>query len=123
TLLAATCLGAFPWAWGTTPSPVAQVDFDRAVARATALVDASRKVEGASPAIAVIFVRAGVESIVRVEGVADVRTGVPADGRTAFYVASMTKSFVGLLAAKLDAMGILPLATTLAGQWPALLLP
>lgn len=39
------------------------------------------------------------------------------------YIASVTKSFVGLLAAKLDAEGVLSLDATLADMWPGLDLP
>ena len=47
----------------------------------------------------------------------------PADARTRFYIASQTKSFMGLLAATLDARGTFPLSTTLADVWPDLRLP
>lgn len=39
------------------------------------------------------------------------------------YIASVTKSFVGLLAARLDAEGVLSLDATLKGLWPELRLP
>ncbi|MFC4348965.1 serine hydrolase domain-containing protein [Kordiimonas lipolytica] len=39
------------------------------------------------------------------------------------YIASVTKSFVGLLAARLDAEGVLSLDATLADEWPSLELP
>lgn len=42
---------------------------------------------------------------------------------TPLYIASVTKSFMGLLAAKLDADGIVPLDATLADMWPSLDLP
>lgn len=39
------------------------------------------------------------------------------------YIASVSKSFTGLLAAKLDADGVLSLDATLAEEWPSLELP
>jgi CubicO group peptidase (beta-lactamase class C family) len=45
------------------------------------------------------------------------------DADTLFYIASQTKSFMGLLAAALDRKGLLPLDTTLADVWPDLRLP
>lgn len=42
---------------------------------------------------------------------------------TPVYIASVTKSFMGLLAAKLDADGVLPLKSTIAEAWPELKLP
>ncbi len=47
----------------------------------------------------------------------------PVTADTPFYIASQTKAFVGLLAAKLDAKGILKLDSTLADHWPDLKLP
>ncbi len=49
--------------------------------------------------------------------------GNPVTMDTRFYIASVTKSFMGLLAAKLDADGIIPLDSTLADMWPSLELP
>ncbi len=46
-----------------------------------------------------------------------------ADPDTLFYLASQTKSYVGLLAAILDSDGRLPLRATLADVWPDLVLP
>lgn len=39
------------------------------------------------------------------------------------YVASVSKSFLGLLAARLDAEGVIPLGASLADMWPSLKLP
>ena len=49
--------------------------------------------------------------------------GQPVTMDTPFYIASVTKSFVGLLAAKLDADGVLSLDAPLADLWPTLDLP
>ena len=51
------------------------------------------------------------------------REGRPARPDTPFYLASQTKSYVGLLAARLDADAILPLEHSLEDVWPGLTLP
>ena len=61
--------------------------------------------------------------LLRVRGAANAQLALPAGPDTVFYVASQTKSYVGLVAAELDADGTLPLATTLAEVWPDLSLP
>ncbi len=48
---------------------------------------------------------------------------VPLDMDTRLYIASVSKSFMGLLAARLDAEGVLSLDATLADEWPELGLP
>jgi CubicO group peptidase (beta-lactamase class C family) len=47
----------------------------------------------------------------------------PLDMDDRLYIASVSKSFTGLLAAKLDAEGVLSLDATLAEEWPSLDLP
>ena len=101
-------------------APVAQAAFDRAVRHVTALAEATRAVPGAPPAMAVIAVTEGREPVIHVSGIADMRTGAPADADTPFYIASMTKAYVGLLAAELDRRGVLDLDSTLADHWPDL---
>lgn len=59
----------------------------------------------------------------RVRGPAILGEDRPMSMDTRLYIASVTKSFVGLLAAKLDAEGVLPLDMSLADAWPALTLP
>lgn len=100
-----------------------QTDFDRAVSRVQPLVEATRAVPGAAPAFAFIAVRRGAPPLILVDGVADVRSGAKADGDTPFYIASMTKAYMGLLAAELDRQGVLKLDSTLADHWPDLRIP
>jgi CubicO group peptidase (beta-lactamase class C family) len=71
----------------------------------------------------VIVVTGDGRRLVRVYGEAKAGSGHAVTADSAFYIASMTKAFVGLLAARLDAEGVLPLNTTLAGIWPGLELP
>ncbi|WP_417449261.1 serine hydrolase domain-containing protein [Kordiimonas sp.] len=47
----------------------------------------------------------------------------PLSMETPLYIASVSKSFMGLLAANLDADGVLSLDATLASEWPGLDLP
>jgi CubicO group peptidase (beta-lactamase class C family) len=60
---------------------------------------------------------------IRVHGETKAGSGHAVTADSAFYIASMTKAYVGLLAARLDAEGVLRLDTTLAGIWPGLELP
>jgi CubicO group peptidase (beta-lactamase class C family) len=55
--------------------------------------------------------------------VRDVATQRPLDLDTPIYIASQTKSYIGLLAHQLDRQGVLSLDSTLADHWPRLKLP
>lgn len=109
---------------GTQSSVFAQsmpkADFERAAQRVGSLAEATRKVPGAAPAMALVIVAEGAEPIIMVSGIADMRTGAKADADTPFYVASMTKAYVGLLAHELDRKGVLDLDSTLGSHWPEL---
>ncbi|WP_106640760.1 serine hydrolase [Allosphingosinicella vermicomposti] len=113
-----------PIALAATPSVADdREDFDRAVDRVRPLVEAARSVPGAPPALAFIAVRKDAPPVVLVDGVADVRSGAKVDGDTPFYIASMTKAYMGLLAAELDRKGVLKLDSTVADHWPDLRIP
>ena len=85
-------------------------------------LDALMRVPGGTPAMAAVIVQGDAGWIdVRGRVRAD-RDGL-ADADTRFYIASQTKSFIGLLAAVLDARGEFPLSRTLAEVWPDLRLP
>lgn len=58
----------------------------------------------------------------RAFGVRDVRTGAPLTLDTPIYNASLTKSYTGVLAAQLDADGILPISARLTDTWPRITL-
>ena len=85
-----------------------------------ALVKATRAVKGTAPAVALVIVARGQKPVVLVDGTADVRSGTKADANTPFYIASMTKAYVGVLALELDRKGILKLDSSVADYWPNL---
>jgi len=60
---------------------------------------------GVIPGVSVAVVQEGKPIYLRGFGMADVETGLPVTPNTLFYIASSTKSFVGLTAALLDARG------------------
>jgi CubicO group peptidase (beta-lactamase class C family) len=77
-------------------------------------LDAAHAIPGAFPAASATIVQGDATPWIHVRG---------ADDDTLFYIASQTKSFLGLLGATLDRRGVLPLDTTLAEIWPDLALP
>lgn len=94
----------------------------RATQRVIETAEAVQSVPGASPALAVVIV--GEEKpTVWVEGSVDAGGAAAADRDTPFYIASMTKAYVGLLAVELDRKGVLPLDARLADFWPGLSIP
>lgn len=125
-----TCLLLSLWAGSAlavTPSP-AKPDAAQAVAPALTkpiqqALDAAIAVPGAAPAIAAVVVQGDALPWIHVRGRARADRDGAADADTRFYIASQTKSFVGLLAAVLDARGEFPLSRTLAEVWPNLRLP
>jgi CubicO group peptidase (beta-lactamase class C family) len=86
-------------------------------------VDAAVRTPGGSPAMAAVIVQVDAAPWIHVRGRLRANDGASADADSRFYIASQTKSFVGLLAAVLDARGEFPLSTTLADVWPELRLP
>jgi CubicO group peptidase (beta-lactamase class C family) len=76
-----------------------------------------------SPGMAVVVVTGDGRRYIRVHGETKAGSGYAVTPESAFYIASMTKAYMGLLAARLDAEGVLPLETTLADVWPRLELP
>lgn len=72
------------------------------------------------PGLALSLVTTDGVVVERGWGVRDVARGGPVDARTGFYVASSTKSFVGLLAALLDHRGWLDLDAPLTDCLPGL---
>ena len=82
-----------------------------------------RKVPGAFPAVSAVVVQGEATPLMFVDGVAHAGRPGKVDRESQFYIASQTKSFIALLAARLDESGVLPLDTTLAQIWPQLTLP
>jgi CubicO group peptidase (beta-lactamase class C family) len=87
------------------------------------VVDRLAQTKGGFAGYAVAMVSEGQPDFFKMVGVANAQTGAPVTASTAFYVASMTKSYTGVLAARLDREGVLPLSATLAGVWPEVVLP
>jgi len=75
------------------------------------------------PGYAVVAVTADEVLLMYADGVRRASTGAPMTPDTPVYVASQTKAYMGLLAARLDAEGVLSLDSTLADHWPDLELP
>jgi CubicO group peptidase (beta-lactamase class C family) len=86
-------------------------------------VDRLGRAKGGLAGYSVIIAAEGHPDFLKTYGIADARTGAPVTSSTAFYIASMTKSYTGLLAARLDREGVLPLSTPLTAIWPDLRLP
>ncbi len=79
--------------------------------------------EGIDPGYGVVVVTAEDVLLNRTDGVRHTATGAPFTPDTPIYIASQTKAYMGLLAARLDAEGILSLDSTIADHWPGLDLP
>lgn len=94
------------------------------IARAVDSLAARVVTGGVSPALGVAVVLDGRTILARAYGMADVTEGIPADGRTLWYIASTSKSFTGFALALLAQRKVLdfltPIATLLPGvEWPA----
>lgn len=81
------------------------------------------ELEGFAPGSVVAIATSTGQSIIRTDGVLNADLQNPVTPNSHFYIASMTKSYLGLLAAELDAEGVLSLEFTLADAWPDLSLP
>lgn len=114
-------------ALAATPSPVKSDAARRIAPTLTAPIrhalDAAIRVPGAAPAMAAVVVQGDAPPWIHVRGRTRADRDTAADADTRFYIASQTKSFIGLLAAVLDARGKFPLSRTLAEVWPGVQLP
>ncbi|HEX6084555.1 MAG TPA: serine hydrolase domain-containing protein [Thermoanaerobaculia bacterium] len=70
------------------------------------------------PSLGVAVVKDGKTLLTRGYGLRDVANQVPADADTVYYIASSTKSYVGLLAATLAARGVVDLDAPLSRYLP-----
>ncbi|MCX7514734.1 serine hydrolase domain-containing protein [Frateuria hangzhouensis] len=102
-----------------TPKP----SVERAAARIAQALATVQQTPNSFPAYSAVFVHGADERWIYVNGRVREDRPTPADADTLFYIASQTKSFMGLLAAELDRKGVFPLDTTLAQVWPKLALP
>ena len=72
------------------------------------------------PSLGVAVVKDGKTLLTRGYGLRDVAGNVPADADTVYYIASSTKSYVGLLAATLAARGVIDLDAPISRYLPEL---
>ena len=86
-------------------------------------IERLRKDPSVPPGFAIVVVEGNNTVFERAYGTRDLRTNDPLTLDAPVYTASTTKSFVGLLAAQLDAAGVLPLNATLRDVWSAISLP
>jgi len=93
---------------------------ERLIARS---VDELVKVPGGIAGYSVVIAAEGSPDFILTRGVANAAADSPVTPDTAFYIASQTKSYTGLLASRLDREGVLRLDTTLAQVWPGLRMP
>lgn len=108
-----------PWTAAAEPARVASA----LTAPIGQSLDAAMRVPGAAPAMAAVVVQGDAAPWIHVRGRVRADRDTLANADTRFYIASQTKSFIGLLAAVLDARGEFPLSRTLAQVWPELQLP
>jgi CubicO group peptidase (beta-lactamase class C family) len=120
-LLACLVLAHLSLAKAATPDEAARVQAAADGVR-DALVDL-QAIPGAVPAVMAVVVQGDATPLRLVRGKARAGESAPVDRDSHFYIASQTKSFMGLLGAHLDETGVLPLDTTLADVWPGLALP
>src|SRR5437868_14395074 len=103
--------------------PVARTRLAATTSLVARTVDELIKVPGGIAGYGVVIAAEGAPDYFLMRGVANALTKEPVTADTAFYIASQTKSYTGLLAAKLDREGVLPLDTTLGRALPRLRLP
>lgn len=123
-LLACLALSGAPAVAQPAPDPApaaaSAARIDLAAAKIGALLDRAAAQRDAFPAAALVIVTRDRAVLVEARGVTRAGSGRPVTTDTPFYVASETKSFVGLLAADLDEKKVLPLDTSLTQVWPNL---
>jgi CubicO group peptidase (beta-lactamase class C family) len=127
-LALAGCLCAVAAASGNASTPRATEHVTPPAIREAAVqigqtLEAVQQTPGSFPAFSAVIVHGADAPLIEVHGRARADRSAPADRHTLFYIASQTKSFIGLLAAILDRKGVLTLDTTLAQVWPGLRLP
>lgn len=122
-IVSLSCVFLFLLPWAATVSATPPRVASTLTAPIGRALDEAMRVPGAAPAMAAVIVQGDAAPWIQVRGRVRADRDVQADADTRFYVASQTKSFVGLLAAVLDARGEFALSKTLADVWPGLQLP
>ena len=105
------------------PSTVSAEAWTRITEGLDRFLEQVEALEEYAPGTAVVVVTGDGRRYIRVHGETKAGSGDSVTADSAFYIASMTKAYMGLLAARLDAEGVLPLESTLAAVWPGLRLP
>jgi CubicO group peptidase (beta-lactamase class C family) len=118
----------FAWSLALVPmsavgAPIEKGRFEATRRLTTEAVDRLAQAQGGLAGYSVIIAAEGQPDFIKTYGVANAKTGAPVTPSTAFYVASMTKPYTGLIAARLDRERILPVSTPLSAVWPGLRLP
>ena len=103
--------------------PVPPAQFNATTALVTEAVDRLAETKGGLAGYSVVIAADGHGDFVKTQGFANTQTKAPVTPSTAFYIASMTKSYTGLIAARLNREGVLTLTSSLADLWPNLALP
>lgn len=107
----------------TFAAPAAALDRSAFEQQFGALVEALRASPNAPPGFAVIVTDGQQVVFEGAYGVRNLETGAPMTLDTPIVAASISKSHTALLAARLDAAGVLSLDASLADVWPDLALP
>ncbi len=102
---------------------VSEEEFARVTQQVDILMDQLTAQEGFAPGSVVVVATAEGRRWVRSDGVLNVETGAEATAESQFYIASMTKAYMGLLAQRLHEEGVLSLDAVLTDFWPELVLP
>jgi len=84
-----------------------------------AFIEDAGAADGAPPAFAVVVIHDGETAIITQGNVGTAEAPTPVTAHTPFYIASITKSYIGLLATVLDENGVLPLEMSLASALPS----
>lgn len=120
-LTAPACAAAAPGAPAASSAVTQDAARDAAFQRSIgAFIDGLRATGYAPPGFVVVVSHEGRVVFEQAYGVRDATTGEPLTLDTPVYTASITKAYTGLMAAQLDARGLLSLDSSLADVWPDL---
>jgi CubicO group peptidase (beta-lactamase class C family) len=125
-LILAAALPAIPAAArqpGSEQTSTVDARIMKAASEVRLLLETVGQIHGSFPATALVVATPDAVPLMYVQGLTRSVGGTPARANSPFYIGSQTKSFVGLLAARLDQKKELPLDTRLSDIWPGLQLP
>jgi CubicO group peptidase (beta-lactamase class C family) len=102
-----------------TPATAAEREpFDRAVAAVESRMALVDDIEDVIPGRYFVAVQRDRAPVINVRGATRADGGREVSADTPFYIASMTKAFVGLMAVRLDRTGVMPLDARLGDVFP-----